>query len=494
MTVTSSTSKAGPYDGNDLTTAWPFSFRILDATHIRVIITDADGAETTADPSDYDVSGIGATSGTVTYPNFGSPLATGYKITILRDMPFTQEVDIANAGAFYPQTHEDVFDTLTMMIQQNAEEVARAVKVSPSSDTDPDELIAELMATAAAVAASEAVAAASAVLAGEHADDAEAAELAAETARDVVLEAIVGIGTIGAMTVNQFTGNGVRTTDTLTVTPQTENNTWVYFDGVYQQKNTYSVAGAIITYSTAPANGVVIEIVTGSSLPVGALVDASVTTATIDALAVTTAKIAANAVTLAKMATQAGNTILGEATGGTAVPTAISIPASRIFGRKASGNIGPMTLSETLDLIGSAAWGDILFRGTAGWQRLGAGTPGQYLKTMGVGANPVWATQSNVPFVSTQQTLTAGGTGAVAHGLGAAPSLVQMRMICLSNDGAWAAGEEVLVGGHTDASYGIFGYMDDATNVRWRVGSSGIILNGAAVTLSNWRLVVRAWL
>lgn len=40
---------------------------------------------------------------------------------------------------------------------------------------------------------------------------------------------------------------------------------------------------------------------------------------------------------------------------------------------------------------GSVAQGDILYRNASGWVRLGAGTNGQYLKTQGAGANPVWA-------------------------------------------------------------------------------------------------------
>tara|TARA_B100000214_G_C23842188_1_gene569361 strand:- start:189 stop:908 length:720 start_codon:yes stop_codon:yes gene_type:complete len=35
--------------------------------------------------------------------------------------------------------------------------------------------------------------------------------------------------------------------------------------------------------------------------------------------------------------------------------------------------------------------GDILYRDGSGLQRLGAGTSGQYLKTQGTGANPIWA-------------------------------------------------------------------------------------------------------
>jgi hypothetical protein len=53
------------------------------------------------------------------------------------------------------------------------------------------------------------------------------------------------------------------------------------------------------------------------------------------------------------------------------------------------GELEQLTLSRALDLIGSAARGDLLFRGASGWQRLPAGTSGQFLKTLGAGADPV---------------------------------------------------------------------------------------------------------
>ena len=49
-----------------------------------------------------------------------------------------------------------------------------------------------------------------------------------------------------------FTGDGTDTTFTLASAPAGENATNVYINGVYQQKNTYSVAGAVLTFSEAP--------------------------------------------------------------------------------------------------------------------------------------------------------------------------------------------------------------------------------------------------
>ena len=116
------------------------------------------------------------------------------------------------------------------------------------------------------------------------------------------------------------------------------------------------------------------------------------------------------------LATQTANTLFaGPTTGSAAAPTframvTADIPdtivtyakiqnvsaTSRALGRKTAGagSVEELTLSELLDFIGSAAQGDILYRGASSWARLGAGTSGQYLQTQGAGANPQWATVS----------------------------------------------------------------------------------------------------
>lgn len=66
------------------------------------------------------------------------------------------------------------------------------------------------------------------------------------------------------------------------------------------------------------------------------VVSSSGTVWTIDSNAVTTAKILDNNVTLAKLATQAANTVLANATGSTAVPTAVALSANQVLGRLAS--------------------------------------------------------------------------------------------------------------------------------------------------------------
>lgn len=65
---------------------------------------------------------------------------------------------------------------------------------------------------------------------------------------------------------------------------------------------------------------------------------------------------------------------------------------ARILGRKSAGAGDPeeCTLSEVLDFIGSAAQGDILYRGASGWQRLPAGSANNVLLSGGASANPSW--------------------------------------------------------------------------------------------------------
>lgn len=64
----------------------------------------------------------------------------------------------------------------------------------------------------------------------------------------------------------------------------------------------------------------------------------------------------------------------------------------RLLGRNTAGAgvAEEVTLSQLLDWIGSAAQGDILYRGAANWERLAAGTAGLPLITKGAGQNPAW--------------------------------------------------------------------------------------------------------
>ena len=68
----------------------------------------------------------------------------------------------------------------------------------------------------------------------------------------------------GDMVTNTFTGNGSTAAYTLTVNPDTEENTIVFVDGVYQEKDTYTVSGTTLTFDANVPNGASIEVIIGS--------------------------------------------------------------------------------------------------------------------------------------------------------------------------------------------------------------------------------------
>ena len=57
-----------------------------------------------------------------------------------------------------------------------------------------------------------------------------------------------------------FTGTGLQVNFNLLSAPVSENSTQIYINGVYQQKNTYSVAGTLVTFSEAPPVTSTIEV------------------------------------------------------------------------------------------------------------------------------------------------------------------------------------------------------------------------------------------
>jgi hypothetical protein len=67
-----------------------------------------------------------------------------------------------------------------------------------------------------------------------------------------------------------FTGDGSTVAFTLGSNPNAENNTQVYIDGVYQQKDGYSVSGTVLTFSVAPPNLSTIEVMVTTAMAVGA--------------------------------------------------------------------------------------------------------------------------------------------------------------------------------------------------------------------------------
>jgi hypothetical protein len=70
---------------------------------------------------------------------------------------------------------------------------------------------------------------------------------------------ILAIG-VSVYQIQNFTGNGTTVNFTLSYTPNNENSTFVYINGVYQFKNTYSINGVTLIFSEAPPTTSKIEV------------------------------------------------------------------------------------------------------------------------------------------------------------------------------------------------------------------------------------------
>ena len=78
-----------------------------------------------------------------------------------------------------------------------------------------------------------------------------------------------GIGLNQTVAVYEASGDGSTTAFNTGSTINAESLTWVFVDGVYQEKGTYSTSGSTVTFSTAPPNGTSVEINNLSNVTTG---------------------------------------------------------------------------------------------------------------------------------------------------------------------------------------------------------------------------------
>ncbi|WP_026345128.1 hypothetical protein, partial [Novispirillum itersonii] len=133
MTVTNTVSKQS-YASTGSTTVWPFSFPLDRDSDLALIVTAADRTEATVDPARYRLDRVAGTpGGSVTYPLSGPALVAGQTVTVLRRLPVTQATSLVTGAAFYAEDLERALDRLTMIDQQQQEQLDRTLK-QPVSD------------------------------------------------------------------------------------------------------------------------------------------------------------------------------------------------------------------------------------------------------------------------------------------------------------------------------------------------------------------------
>ena len=245
MTVASAISRVS-YAGNGSTTAFSVPYYFLENGHLQVILSVSGVNTVQTITTNYTVTGAGnPAGGTVTM--LVAP-AAGTQLTIVRDVPATQETDYTANDPFPAESHERALDKLTMLVQENDVRIARAVR-GPVTDSDAINMILPA--------------------AAERADG--ILQFDTNGAVDVVStdQFIAGLSgaIIGANYVTvSSTGNGVTTAFTVSPAPGAKGNIQIYINGAYQNKATFSLSGTTVNFTQAPPLNADIEFVIGDSL------------------------------------------------------------------------------------------------------------------------------------------------------------------------------------------------------------------------------------
>ena len=141
-----STTRRVVYAGNGKTTAFPFAFKVFNATDVAVAVgANTEGSTDLAYGTDYTVAlnsdqetNPGGTVTVTTAP------ATGYNLAITSSVPYDQPMKLTPYDGFNPETLNDNSDRQCVQIQQIKEKLDRAVVVDSTDTMTPAELKQEL--------------------------------------------------------------------------------------------------------------------------------------------------------------------------------------------------------------------------------------------------------------------------------------------------------------------------------------------------------------
>jgi len=234
MTVSSSTSSVS-YSGNGATTGFSYTFKIFaDSDLVVSLKNNTTGVSTTQTlTTDYTVSGAGSASGgNVT---FVTAPPSGNTVIIRRVLPYTQETDYTENDPFPAASHEDALDKLTMLTQQNRDE--DAIKLPDGDVTSGiNNVVPNVVDRANTL-------------------------LGFDATGNVIVEPFTSSSLTTSITQQSFTGNGSTTAFTLASNPGAAGvGVSIYIDGVYQERDTYSISSTTLTFTEAPPNNASIEV------------------------------------------------------------------------------------------------------------------------------------------------------------------------------------------------------------------------------------------
>ena len=220
---------------NDITatasqTVFIYTFRVIEATDMAVY---QNGVLLS---SGYTVNGVGVTTGGTVVLGTGVP--AGQIVSLVLAMPLDRTTNYQNSGKFLADDVNEDFDKIYIGAIQNENLNDRSLRLQ---DVEPPTTGVDMTLPLKA--------------------DRKGKFLAFDsTTGGPIATTNSSLYDSAAWNVYDFTGNGSTTAFTLGSDPASENNTQVYIDGVYQQKDGYSVSSTVLTFSVAPPNLSTIEV------------------------------------------------------------------------------------------------------------------------------------------------------------------------------------------------------------------------------------------
>jgi hypothetical protein len=111
-----------------------YTFPLLAANELDVLIVRASGVQTLALNNDYTVSGVGlAAGGSIALVK---PALNGDMIVIFGDAPLQRLTKFQQSGAFRSEVINEELDHLTILLQEQATEMSRTVRLNDADDGD----------------------------------------------------------------------------------------------------------------------------------------------------------------------------------------------------------------------------------------------------------------------------------------------------------------------------------------------------------------------
>lgn len=147
MAISSDIRRSGPFISTGKETVFPFSFKIISAAHVSVLVsTDGGVTEEALSPSAFTVS-LNADQdnqpgGSV---KLLEALGKDVRLSIVSDAPYLQPMVLTNRGGFYPETLNDSADNIVIQTQQLNERLSRAITVPATSENTPEQLMKNIL-------------------------------------------------------------------------------------------------------------------------------------------------------------------------------------------------------------------------------------------------------------------------------------------------------------------------------------------------------------